>query len=285
MTRILNNDLSCDNQYSATGSDILSPMETPIQFATRLASQASQLLLEYYNRQSNQIKLKPDQSLVTEADLASDRLIARSIHEYTPDALIISEELASIFPERIADSIWVIDPLDGTTNFSLGLQYWGVSIACLVDGLPELGVISFPMLNEVYIALRRNGAFLNGKPIQVKAPDSQFPAPFFSCCSRTYQDYFVRVPYKTRILGSATYSFCSVARGISVLSFEARPKIWDLAAVWLLVQEAGGVVEIFDQRPLFPPLPGLDYSLHNFPCLAAATPALKQKAHSWILPL
>jgi myo-inositol-1(or 4)-monophosphatase len=285
LTPTLQDNLSSAIRFNTPGSDILCHMETPIQFATRLAGQASQLLLEYYNRQSNQVKLKPDQSLVTEADLASDRLIARSIHEYTPDALILSEELASIFPERIADSVWVIDPLDGTTNFSLGLQYWGVSIACLIDGLPELGVISFPMLNEVYIALRRNGAFLNGKPIQVKAPDSQFPAPFFSCCSRTYQDYYVRVPYKARILGSATYSFCSVARGMSVLSFEARPKIWDLAAVWLLVQEAGGVVETFDQRPLFPPLPGLDYSLHSYPCLAAATPELKHKAHSWIQPL
>ena len=260
-------------------------METPIQFATRLANQAGQLLLEYFNQQSNRIQIKPDQSLVTEADLASDRLIARSIQEYTPDALILSEELASIFPNRIADSLWVVDPLDGTTNFSLGLQHWGVSIAWLVDGILEQGVIYFPVFDEMYIALRRKGAFLNGKPIRVKAPDPRYPASFFSCCSRTYQDYYVRVPYKARILGSATYSLCAVARGISVLSFEARPKIWDLAAGWLLVQEAGGVIETFDHRPLFPPLAEMDYSLQNYPCLAAATPALIQKARSWIQPL
>jgi myo-inositol-1(or 4)-monophosphatase len=260
-------------------------METPIQFATRLATQAGQLLLEYFNHQSNRIQIKPDQSLVTEADLASDRLIARSIHEYDPESLILSEELASIFPDRVSESLWVVDPLDGTTNFSLGLQHWGVSIARLVDGILEMGVIFFPMISEMYIALRRSGAFLNGAQIQVKAPDPQFPASFFSCCSRTYRDYYVQVPYKARILGSATYSLCSVARGMSVLSFEARPKIWDLAAGWLLVQEAGGVVQTYDQRPLFPPLPGVDYSLQNYPCLAAATPALIQQARSWIQPL
>ena len=260
-------------------------METPLQFATRLVSQAGQLLLDYFNQQSNRPQIKPDQSLVTEADLASDRLIARSIQEYEPEAIILSEELAAIYPDRTADSLWVVDPLDGTTNFSLGLQHWGVSIAWLVDGILEMGVIYFPVFNEMYVAYRRKGAYLNGAPIQVKAPDPQFPASFFSCCSRTYQDYYVRVPYKTRILGSATYSLCSVARGVSILSFEARPKIWDLAAGWLMVQEAGGIIETFDKRPIFPPFAGLDYSLQNYPCLAAATPALMNKARSWIQPI
>ena len=125
---------------------------------------------------------------------------------------------------------------------------------------------------------------MNGEPIHVRLPDPAQPAAFFACCGNTHRNYDVRVPYKPRILGSAAFSFCSVARGRALIGFEARPKIWDIAAVWLLVQEAGGLIESYDQNAPFPLVPGLDYSQHNFPTLAAASEGLLQKARAWIRP-
>ena len=259
-------------------------MESALQVATQLAYQVGDLLLEHFNHSDRAVRLKPDQSLVTEADLAADRLISSTLHAFTPEEVILSEELASVYPANTAQAVWIIDPLDGTTNFSLGLQHWGISLARVMDGIPHLAVIFFPLLAELYTAQRGQGAYLNQKPIHVRPPDPQDPAPFFYCCSRKYREYQVRVPYKARILGSATYSFCMVARGLAVLSFEARPKIWDIAAAGLVVEEAGGMVETYQGDAIFPLIPGTDYSQQSYPSLAAASSAVIRKARSWIQP-
>ena len=102
------------------------------------------------------------------------------------------------------------------------------------------------------------------------------------CCSRTYRSYDVGIRYKTRILGSAAYSFCTVARSMALIAFEARPKIWDLAAAWLVVQEAGGYISAYDDRSPFPLIPGTDYSQVDYPTLAATSPALMQKGKTQI---
>jgi myo-inositol-1(or 4)-monophosphatase len=259
-------------------------MDADLHFASHLARQAGELLLGYFNRADNQTQLKADNSIVTAADVAADHLIKQSIQEAYPADILLSEELQTVYPKISDGTVWIIDPLDGTTNFSLGLYYWGVSIARLRDVQVELAALYFPLLDELFTARRGQGAFLNGEPIHVKPPDPGQPASFFACCGRTHRRYDVRVPYKPRILGSAAFSFCSVARGIALIGFEATPKIWDIAAVWLLVEEAGGVIESYNQDAPFPLVPGLDYSQHNFPTLAAATRGLIQKARSWIQP-
>jgi myo-inositol-1(or 4)-monophosphatase len=175
----------------------------------------------------------------------------------------LSEELNPNLHDN-GEAIWVVDPLDGTTNFVLGIQYWGISIARLIEGQPQCAAIYFPMIDELYYAERRKGAFLNGKRIHTSAPNRDKPAAFFSCCSRTYRLYNVSVPYKARIFGSAAYTFCSVARGSAVLGFEATPKIWDIAAGWLIVSEAGGVVETLENQKVFPLSGGLDYTQHSY---------------------
>jgi myo-inositol-1(or 4)-monophosphatase len=94
----------------------------------------------------------------------------------------------------------------------------------------------------------------------------------------------VDLRYKTRILGSASYTWCAVARGAAIIGFEATPKIWDIAAGWLLVSEAQGVIETFDASQPFPLIPGFDYRAQDFPTLAAATPELAKKAREQIRP-
>jgi myo-inositol-1(or 4)-monophosphatase len=100
---------------------------------------------------------------------------------------------------------------------------------------------------------------------------------FFACCSRTHQRYAVSIPYKSRILGSAAYNFCMLARGSACVSFEAAPKIWDIAAAWLLVQEAGGTIAAYMGEPPFPILPMKNYASIDFPTLAAASQELFSK--------
>lgn len=259
-------------------------MTSLLQFAAHLAHQTGQLLLEYYDPGGSRVSLKSDYTVVTEADLAADRLITAALQKTYPADLLISEEKRTSLPTGTSTPTWVVDPLDGTTNFSLGLHVWGVSIARLVNGWPQVAALYFPLLEELYTAQAGAGACLNDEPIQVKPPDPDQPAAFFACCGRTHRRFHVSVPYKPRILGSAAYSFCAVARGAAVLGFETTPKLWDLAAAWLLVQEAGGVVATYDGSQPFPLQSNLDYSQKPYPTLFAATPDLLQRARNWIQP-
>jgi myo-inositol-1(or 4)-monophosphatase len=246
-------------------------MNEPLVFATKLALKTGNILRKFYNPAGIQASQKSDHTVVTEADLAADQLITNAIHEHFPEDEIISEESSHLY-ETDRTPTWIIDPLDGTTNFSLGLSIWGTSIARLTNGLPELGVIYFPPINELYSVSRDTGPCLNNQPISTRAPDPAQPMSFFACCSRSFRYYDISIPYKPRIMGSAAYSFCMVARGTALLAFDAAPKIWDLAAAWLLVQEAGGKIEAFEGLPPFPISSEINYRVTNFPTLAAATP-------------
>lgn len=213
-------------------------MSSDLDFIRDLAFQTGQHLLNSFDRDGTHAQRKADHTVITDADLEADRIITAAIQSQYPDDAILSEEaLAPI--QDAQHPIWVVDPLDGTTNFSLGLPIWGVSIARVVGGYPTLAGLSFPLLNELYSAATGQGAWLNGQQIHVKPLDPQQPAAFFTCCTRSHRKYLIQVPYKTRILGSAAYDMCAIARGASVAGFQAATKLWDIAAGWLLIQEAG----------------------------------------------
>ncbi len=257
-------------------------MNELLEFSIHLAHEVGDLLQKYYDPAGIRATTKPDRTVVTEADFAADRLISETITRHFPGDSLVSEE-SSHYASSISSPVWVIDPLDGTTNFSLGLAIWGISIARLVDGIPDLGVIYFPRLAELYTASRSSGAYLNDMPIRVRAPDPSQPMSFFACCSRSFRKFDITIPYKPRILGSSAYSFCMVARGSALLGLDTTPKIWDLAAIWVLVEQAGGVIQQLEGSPIFPIATGIDYSLQSTAVLAAATPSLfelgKSKIH------
>ncbi len=251
------------------------------KFATDLARQAGETLLNYFSLTGIATNLKADRTVVTEADLAADKVIVDAINAAYPQDQILSEESSpNLNPTSAA--IWVIDPLDGTSNFSLGMPIWGVSIARLVDGQPDTAALYFPTIGELYSAQRGQGAFLNGQAIHPKGPRPEHPAAFFSCCSRTHRQYDVQIRYKIRILGAAAYSFCNVARGAAVLGFQATPKIWDIAAGWLVLAEAGGVVDVLHGAAPFPLKTGLDYASASFPTLMAADATTAQEGYDKI---
>jgi myo-inositol-1(or 4)-monophosphatase len=258
-------------------------MENYLAFAESLAYQTAELLLQYYNRAGLSASLKQDRSLITEADMAADQLINRTLKQSFPEDGIISEELQTESPEDVS-SLWVIDPLDGTTNYSLGIPFWGISIARLKHGWPETATLYFPVLDEMYTAQKGKGARFNGAPLQVDPSMRYRPGTIFACCSRTHRRYKVDIPYKPRILGSAAYNFCILARGIALLAFEATPKIWDIAGAWLVVSEAGATIQPLNGVMPFPISPLTEYRRQSFPTLAAITAELETAALSQIQP-
>lgn len=257
-------------------------MSNPLEFAVQTARQTGEILLEHFSLGGTLANLKADHTAVTEADLAADRYITQAIQKNFPEDAILSEE-SNQYVKDASQPIWIIDPLDGTSNFSMGLPVWGVSIARLRKGIPETAAVYFPWLDELYSSQKGQGAFLNEENIHTKTPQEGQPTAFFSCCTRTNSNYHIRVPYKIRILGSAAYDMCSVARGSSAVAFQASPKIWDIAAGWLLIIEAGGTLNTsFGDSP-FPIQPNHDYSKHSFPVLMAATAKLSKISASQII--
>jgi myo-inositol-1(or 4)-monophosphatase len=248
-------------------------MSEALELAINIAQQAGALLLGYFRSDQLQTIVKEDRSLVTQADLEADRFVTNQIRQNFPADSFLSEELSPDFRGCAAGesgATWIIDPLDGTTNFSLGLPIWGISVARIVNGLPDCATLYFPALNELYAAEAGNGATFNDQPLKIK-PERYRMMSFFTCCSRAYQRYNIDIPFKTRILGSAAYNFCCVARGIAAIGFEATPKIWDIAAAWLIVKEAGGGIQTLDGNAPFPIRQGVDYLHQSFPTIAAIT--------------
>lgn len=252
-------------------------MEPPeIEFASHLVRKAGKVLLEYFQNGKLHIQQKKDHTLVTQADLAVDELIHAEIQKYSGSDFILSEEVSPAL-ETPSTRGWIIDPLDGTTNFALGLHYWGVLITRVENGLPIFTVQYFPALEELYQAQLDEPSKLNGHFIRVEDARSNQRISFFSCCSRAHRKYEINLRYKTRILGSAGYSMASIARGAARIAFDAQAKIWDIAGAWLLVPQAGGVIgQLYGASP-FPLNRNIDYSTKDYAILAAASPQYFQE--------
>ncbi len=201
----------------------------------------------------------------------------------TPEKQSSAKSCTTTLPE-VTPAVWIVDPLDGTTNFSLGLHVWGVLITRLQASQPEMTVHYFPLLDELYAAQHGQGAWLNGNPIHTRPPDPDRPYGFFACCSRTHRRYQISIPYKPRILGSAAYTFCMLARGTALIGLEVTPKIWDIAGAWLLIQEAGGCIQPLEGSAPFPIGAEIAYNQANFPTLGTATPELMEFARTKISP-
>jgi len=247
-----------------------------LDFIKSAAVQTGKLLLDHFYNGNRQGELKADRTLVTKADQNADLLLQNLIKEKYPDDGILSEEGNTVFPEN--DHVWVLDPLDGTVNFSLGLHYWGVSISHLKNGVPQTAAVYFPVVDELFSASRAEGAELNGTPLLVSNPPVDSPYPVFVHCSRMHDKYQVKLPYKTRSLGVAAYHLCLITKGTGILAFESTPKLWDFAGSWLIVEEAGGLIRAHGEHQPFPAQPGIEYSDHPYAILASASSEVMNEA-------
>jgi myo-inositol-1(or 4)-monophosphatase len=225
--------------------------------------------------------VKADGSLITACDRWSDATLVEGLAALYPDEGVLSEEGRKLVPSTPA--YWVVDPLDGTTNFAAGIPYWAISIARFEGGVPVLAVLDVPPLRQRIVAMRGVGAWRNGKPLSPPSLQSH-PAGCASLCSRSIgvlqklPDQ--RFPGKIRLLGVASLNLVSVAMGQTVAALEATPKIWDLAAAWLVLSELGCSVQWLSREP-GGIASGTDLGDADFPVLAADSEATLAKFMPW----
>ncbi|HVF58085.1 MAG TPA: inositol monophosphatase family protein [Pyrinomonadaceae bacterium] len=227
-----------------------------LNFAIQIAHDAGRVLAEHYGR-AIEISNKGDIDLVTEADLAAERLIVESIKSYYPRHEILAEEAGAVESagERESEWKWIIDPLDGTTNYAHGYPCFCVSIALERAGELVLGVIHDPLRDETFAAERGEGATLNGRRIRVSDTDDLNRALLctgFPYDVRDRGDFarhfhnFIMHAQGVRRDGSAALDLAYVACGRFDGFWEEGLRPWDVAAGVLLVEEAGGRVSRYD---------------------------------------
>lgn len=248
--------------------------ETILSFAqTTTARVGTQLMQDFGHVQAS---LKGDGSLVTQADKWADQEIRNAIKDQFPSHDVLSEESEHRFYG--AEWSWVIDPVDGTTNFTRGIPIWGISMGLLYQGTPVFGYVHFPPLNQSFHGFWNaegvdNGAFLNNRPIHT-SNDEPSLNHFFCLCARSTAIMQQPFPCKIRMLGVTTYNFLALASGATLGGVESTPKVWDIAAVWVVVHAAGGVWVPLDAKPPFPLEKEQDYGYRSFPTLVASRPEL-----------
>lgn len=259
--------------------------DTVLDFAqTTTARVGTQLLKDFGQVQASQ---KADGSLVTQSDKWADQEIQDAIASTFPSFGILSEEGEHIFPDT--EWCWVIDPLDGTTNFTRGIPIWGISLGLLYQGTPVFGYVYLPPLSQAFHGYcygsaeltGPSGAFLNHRPIYTSA-DSPSNNHFFNLCSRSTSVLQKGFPCKIRMLGVASYNFLTVAAGATLGGVEATPKIWDIAGAWVIVQAAGGAWVSLESKPVFPLVVGEDYGARSYPTLAVSRPELVPVFQSFV---
>ena len=233
-----------------------------LNFAIQMARDAGRILLERQGR-ALQISNKGDIDLVTESDLAAEKLIIERIRSYYPRHAILSEEAGAsegnVGPDGNSEWRWIIDPLDGTTNYAHGYPCFCVSIALERAGKLDIGVVYNPVLDELFAAERGQGATLNDRTIRVSEIEdlnsamlcTGFPynvreRPDFA---RQFSNFTMRAQAVRRD-GSAALDLAYIACGRFDGFWEDGLNPWDIAAGVLLIEEAGGLVTDFKSGPL-----------------------------------
>lgn len=239
-----------------------------LQFAIETARDAGNILLEKFGR-ITKITMKGDINLVTEADLASEALIIERIKTYHPKHSILAEESGEAVVVGDSTWKWIIDPLDGTTNYAHGYPCFAVTIALEHDGEIVLGVTFDPTRNEMFAAEKRQGATLNGKSISVSATEqlgSSLIVTGFPYDFKRKDDFarhltsFLMHSRGVRRDGSAAIDMAYVACGRFDGFWEEGLNPWDMAAGKLMIEEAGGTITNYAGDP---------FSIYNPPVVAS----------------
>ncbi|MCQ2054247.1 MAG: inositol monophosphatase [Fibrobacter sp.] len=231
-----------------------------LSVAETLSRKAGALCLELQSNLGN-VKYKSVKDVVTIADVSSEKLIVDGLREAFPTHSIRTEE-AGIIEGSDSRYRWIIDPVDGTVNFSRGIPLWGISIALHFEGKPLVAVVNLPKLGELFTAIKGRGTFMNGNPVHVSGESNPThaivsngdfnvgdAAKINACNSRNFAreaEAFERV----KCLGSAVIEGCFTACGRIDCFVMTMSYPWDIAAIALLVEEAGGRSTHIDGTPM-----------------------------------
>ena len=225
------------------------------RLAADLVVRGGRLALQYFNRAH--VSWKPDGSMVTDADVAIQDILAGEISRVFPDDAVCGEEGAHGTPTRgPATYAWIIDPVDGTNNFGRGLPGFSVSIGVLRDGLAVAGAVYDPIAGWRFRACDGHGAWLNERPLRarltplsassliaIRTPLPSDTPPYLATWLRRF---------RLRRFGSTALQLCYVAMGALDLVHDHRATLWDVAGAAPIAAEAGAVLTRGDGSPLFP---------------------------------
>ena len=238
----------------------MNDLQTELPKLTGLVTQcADEEILSRFQHVS--IAVKNDGSLVTEADFATQARLKAALQELWPEVGFVGEEMSAEEQQRqfkeATHGVWVLDPLDGTRNFAAGIAIFSVSLALVKNGEVAVGLVYDPVRREMFTAVKGNGAQLNGHPLQVKP----HPWPLQKSIGlidfkRLPQELAVRLaqhpPYASqRSFGSVALDWCWIAAGRGHVYLHGNQKLWDYAAGWLILQEAGGYSCTLEGIPVF----------------------------------
>lgn len=231
-------------------------LSTALELATAWAKEVGRIQLSYFRGDSLNICTKSNIfDVVTRADKESDVFLVKEIKKAFPTHFILGEE--SGVHEGTSDYRWVIDPLDGTTNYSQGLPIFTVSIGLQYKEETVLGVVYAPYFNELYTAIKGMGAFFNGqathvsdkKDLNTSVLGTGFPYDKDVNPDNNAANLASLLPHirGVRRMGSAAYDLCCVATGWLDGYWELSLNLWDMCAGALIVEEAGGKIHHFRQ--------------------------------------
>lgn len=225
----------------------------------KVTAKVGDFQLEHWNKVSNtDIEEKTANQLVSFVDKESEKILKEEMLKILPDSSFLGEESGSEEVEK-SEFLWIVDPLDGTTNYLHGLPVFSISVALLKGGEPIVGVVDCPVLKETFSAVKGGGSFLNGAPITVAQNNNLtdtliatgFPYYKFDRME-AYLEVLAELMQNThglRRMGSAAIDLAYTAAGRFDGFFEMNLSPWDVAAGVLLVREAGGRVTDFNGSP------------------------------------
>lgn len=223
-----------------------------------IVRQSGEIVREHWAKPSN-VKHKGRIDLVTQTDLAVEAFLKEHLAGLVPGAGFLAEE-SSAAEQQPEGLCWIIDPVDGTTNFVHRIPQVGTSVALWNNDHVELGVVNVPMMGECFSAVRGGGAFCNGAPMAVSRAETLddalvgtgFPYDFTGRLEKILERLALVLPKSQglRRIGAASVDLAYVACGRLDIFFEAGLKPWDFAAGLLLVEEAGGRVTNLHGAPL-----------------------------------
>lgn len=239
---------------------------------------SGETLLKYFNHPVKSIQKESQSSIVTEADIESETLIIRLIRESCPEHNIISEECG--FINNNSNYTWIIDPLDGTSNFASNIPWFGVLISLFKGNTPVMGGAYLPVPDILYFAEAGKGAFKNGESLPELSSKELKDSLFAFCVDYTEDIAFLNHGmeiYKYIVKGSrnirstnSLIDFLYVAEGKFGGVLNLYTKVWDIAALGLIIAEAGGIMKNIDGRDI-------QFSLkeeiveENFPIVAGSS--------------
>lgn len=220
-----------------------------LQTAIDAAKMGAKVATDYYKMEaaSLEISQKKDKSLVTKADLVTENAIKEHIRTVFPNVEFITEENDNT--TKSFEDVWIIDPIDGTREFSRGIDLWGINIAYAKNKEIVVGVSYFPALNILIYAEKDKGAFVNGNVVQVAKTDSIAKSllgyshiNYFTNDERKFLFKLIENVNSTRSFVSCYSAYCVATGKLDFFLASSHNRIWDIAPYICIIEEAGGMV-------------------------------------------